>query len=156
MRFLACTLTAATVIGATALAGCAGANANTPIVGTTSITSSEITSAAAPASDGAALTTRDDNPAPGRLVCRAKDPFGVVNELVLEWQGSEAKGVLRRLTPSGNVEEQRVNAERYKGLVIADAPGETDLMNHVAIVDARAQKRMMRTGTSTISWSACE
>ena len=54
------------------------------------------------------------------------------------------------------VSDQKLNAERYKGLVIADVPGEIDLVRHAAVVGDVSGKRHMRAGDVSQSWSACE
>lgn len=109
-----------------------------------------------PASTAPAATSSEKPASKGEVVCRVKDSFGVVNELSITWTSEGGKGVLRRITPSGMEEELRVRAERDHDLIIADAPNETDLMSHVAVVSRLHGKLQMRVGSPTPAWFACE
>lgn len=93
---------------------------------------------------------------PGRLVCRAKSPFGVMNELFLDGSGSRAAGALRSVAPSGMITVRHVRAERLGTMLIADDPSETDLVVHAAIVRPIDGKSYMRLGDRDESWSPCE
>jgi hypothetical protein len=95
-------------------------------------------------------------PLPGQLACRTKTDEGMTAELSLEWSGESAKGVLRTVAPSGMVYEQRVQAQKYKGRIIADDPRSTDLASHAASVVTRDGKRYMRLGGPSERWSACD
>jgi len=120
--------------------------------------SSASTTEAAPAEakPEAATDAKPAASAKGEVVCRVKDSFGVVNELSITWTPEGGKGWLRRITPSGMEEELRVRAERDHDLVIADAPNETDLMSHIAVVSRLHGKLQMRVGSPTPAWFPCE
>ena len=93
---------------------------------------------------------------PGKLECRTKSSTEGTSELFLEWNGKSAKGVLRRVAPSGMVYVQPVTAERSGALVVADATcGETDLVAHSATIAQANGKNHMKLGDGRM-WLACE
>ena len=94
----------------------------------------------------------DDRPA-GDLVCRAVNDTGKATELFLEWDGSEAVGVLREIAPSGMVYKKNVRAERHQGMVIADDVHEKDVVVHAAVVAERGGKKVMKVDDA---WSTCQ
>lgn len=91
---------------------------------------------------------------PGQLICRTSNRDQGTNELRLEWQGTSATGTVRTVAPSGEVSTQRVNAERYRGAIIVDEPGQQDLVSHVALVMPIDGKQTMRVGTG--AYSPCD
>ncbi len=88
----------------------------------------------------------------GQLVCTTTRSLDGTTELWLDWNGSEATGMLRRIAPSGMVHEQKVRAERYEGKVIVDDINSTDLAVHTAVMK---DKRIL-LGDSNPGWSNCE
>ncbi|MDB4936803.1 MAG: hypothetical protein JWP87_3775 [Labilithrix sp.] len=92
----------------------------------------------------------------GQLTCRTKSVLDGTSELYLEWNGETAKGVLRRVAPSGMVYVERVRAERFKGAIIADPPESIDLVDHVAVVGSQNGKQFMRVGNAQQPWVACD
>lgn len=92
----------------------------------------------------------------GQLACRTKTVAEGTAELFLEWSGTSATGVLRRVAPSGEVYLQPVRAERVKGTIIADDPASSDLVVHAATIHEQDGKRYIRLGDYRQSWSACE
>jgi len=141
----------------------------TPKAGSTNITSAD-----APASEAASMPSSStsssssaaapkeanaaDAPAAPEgttLVCSAPTSDGTT-ELYLKWDGEEASGVVRTIAPSGSVSEQRVHAARYKGRIIADEPGNQDLVKHVAVVKEENGKKMIRIEEmASIKWLDC-
>lgn len=113
------------------------------------VASPTLTSAEAPAGEVGTLP-----PLPGELVCRAKSSEGTA-ELALEWQGAEAKGLLRRVTPSGMVYVDKVRAEKAGALIVADEPSSTDLAVHAATVREHDGGYVMRLGDWTRPWLRC-
>lgn len=146
---------AALATAATALFACA----SPPATSSPSLTAadvSEMPSSREPVgSEGAAQPVDRAGPR-NDVICRAKDAFGVVNELSITWTSAGGAGFLRRTTPSGMQEELRVRAERYRDLVIADAPNEEDLMSHLAVVGRHKGKLHMRVGGTSPAWVPCE
>ena len=114
-----------------------------------------VTREAAPAAEVAEA----DGPAPappGQLVCRTKSVVDGTTEVFLEWNGSSAKGTLRREAPSGMVYVQRVQAERAASLIIVDEPSNEDLMSHAAVIGKQDGKTLMRIGGAGQPWTPCE
>jgi hypothetical protein len=93
---------------------------------------------------------------PGQLACRTKSAIDGTSELYLEWNGTIARGVLKRVAPSGMVYVEPVKAERYKGAIIAGPPESIDLATHAAVVGSQNGKQYMRVGDSQQAWTACE
>jgi hypothetical protein len=117
----------------------------------TTVTSAAVSSpTVAPAAKEAEKTAAG----PGQLACHAESRDDGTTELFLDWAGSTAKGVLRRTAPSGNVTEQTVRAERYKGLIIADDVLATDLAVHAATLVEVGGKKRIRVGETAI-WAEC-
>lgn len=126
------------------LSGCAGSAAST-----TAVTAAEVPS---PSATTAREAPNVEAPA-GALACRVQTRDEGTTELYLEWQGSVAKGVLRRIAPSGEVTTQRVRAERYQNMIIADDVGATDLAVHAATVAEVKGKTRMRVAEG---WATCQ
>jgi hypothetical protein len=147
-------------LAATALVACASPRG--AAAGSASITAADVDGTPPPAAHDAAPTGEPSaSPAtsttsPGQPVCRISDAFGVTSELHLTWDGTAAKGFLRRLAPSGMSEDLPVRAERDGRKIIVDAPNETDLTAHVAVVGEHAGKRLMRVGGEGATWFRCE
>ncbi len=115
-----------------------------------------VTAREAPAADVGSSET-SESAAPGQLVCRAKDAFGVASALYITWSGKEGKGVLRQTAPSGMETETKVRAEREGSLLFADdVKSEPDLLAHTATVGTRDGKTYMRLGDMKAPWTACE
>ncbi|AKV01444.1 hypothetical protein AKJ09_08107 [Labilithrix luteola] len=91
---------------------------------------------------------------PGQVACRTSNRDDGTNELRLEWSGTSATGTMRTIAPSGEITTQRVNAERYRGAIIVDEPGQQDLVSHVAIVMPTNGKQAMRVGSG--AYVTCE
>ena len=141
-----------TSIAIGALAGCAGTQPQAP----PSAPSDVATSAdALPQAERKPSETPADAP-PGELACRATSPVDGTSELFLVWEEGAAKGVLRKVAPSGEKSAQKVRAERYDGMIVADDPHEEDLTVHAALVRPIKGKAHMRVGGSDQPWAACE
>jgi hypothetical protein len=95
---------------------------------------------------------------PGELVCRGKSTLEGTIELYVEWSGSAgpARGTLRTTAPSGAITERPVQAEKHKAMILADAPGNVDLVSHTATVTQENGKRMVRLGEPNSPWTTCE
>lgn len=122
-------------------------------------TPTSITAADVPATTPREAVLEASSPAPppaGQLVCRTKSLVDGTTELYLEWNGDVAKGALHRVAPSGMVYDQRVQAERGRGLVIVDEPGNMDLVTHLAIIAPQNGKQHIRLGDAQQPWSVCE
>lgn len=141
------------------LVGCAS-KANT--ASTTTMTAADMqstkssTEEAAPASREA---SPDVSPAkleelPGQLVCTTSNRDDGVTELRLEWNGPSATGTIRTVAPSGETTVLRVKAERYRGMIIVDEPGQEDLVKHAAVVAPSNGKQAMRVGSGM--YASCE
>lgn len=91
---------------------------------------------------------------PGQLVCKTSNRDDGTSELRLEWSGSAATGTIRTIAPSGEVTVQRVKAERYRGMIIVDEPGQEDLVKHAAVVAPSNGKQAMRVGSGM--YATCE
>ena len=78
--------------------------------------------------------------------------MGVTTELFLD--GSKAQ--LRRVAPSGVTEVKVLTATRDSGMLIADTPGEMDLVVHAAAVREMNGKKYMRLGGYSEPWTPCE
>ena len=131
-----------------------------PPAATASTTGAEMQSAstaAEPTSPAAAADTANVGETPaGQLICRVKTTSDGTSELYLTWDGATATGVLRRSVPSGMVYVQRVQAERAGAMIVADVPGESDLVSHAATVRTENGKQYLRLGEGSRAWSACE
>jgi len=139
-----------------ALAACAGRPPEVPTQASQEPPAErEAASADGPASTSpsSSSSSSSDGHPPGDLVCRAVSNVGSATELFLEWNGNEARGVLRETAPSGMVHDQRVRAQRHQGLVIADDIHTTDLVDHAAVVADRNGKKAIKVGDS---WSSCQ
>ena len=144
MRFLALF-----AVGSLAVA-CAPST--TEAVGTTTVTSAEIT---APAPGGARSELGGETPV-GHLVCRAESIHEGKIELYLDWKDSGASGTLRRRAPSGDVSEVKVHAERVKGAIVADDVMSRDLVVHAAMVREHKGRTYVRLGDWKQGWTPCE
>jgi hypothetical protein len=133
------------------LAGCAGAQPQAP---------PSAPSGAAPATESPEIARKPEasraEAPPGELACRATSPVDGTSELFLVWEEGAAKGVLRKVAPSGEKSAQKVRAERYDGMIVADDPHEKDLTVHAALVRPIKGKAHMRVGGADQPWSACE
>ena len=72
-------------------------------------------------------------------------------EVYVDWKSG--KGTLRRVAPSGMTTDTAINAERYRGMIIADDVHSTDLVVHAAIVREHNGKQQVRLDSS--SWLTC-
>ncbi|MBX3232105.1 MAG: hypothetical protein KIT84_19680 [Labilithrix sp.] len=126
------------------------ASSTTNAVGTTTVTSSEV---AEPESRES--SPRAEEPT-GQRVCRTTNIHDGTTELFLDWKKGSATGLLRRTAPSGVVTEQKVNAERVKGSIIADDVHSQDLAVHAAQVRDHKGRTYMRLGESKSGWFPCE
>jgi hypothetical protein len=124
----------------------------------TTTTAADVSSASPTVPEAApAAETEAPAPAPpGQLVCRTKSVVDGTTEVFLEWNGSSAKGTLRREAPSGMVYVQRVQAERAASLIIVDEPSNEDLMSHAAVIGKQDGKTLMRLGGAGQPWTPCE
>lgn len=141
---------AAIAFAGVSLGGCA------PHAASTTVTAAEVATTPPlelPAPEGVAAAS--DVPT-GKLVCRTKSAAEGTSELFLDWNGDEAKGLLRRVAPSGMVYLQPVKAERASGMIVADDASEADLVVHAATVRQANGKQLMRLGDGSESWSICE
>jgi hypothetical protein len=153
----------AALIAAIALAAGAFVACAPPHTAATTITAAELPAlketppAAAPIAvpERAAPTTAAEAP-PGQLVCKTKSGVDGTTELFLEWSGAEAKGVLRRVAPSGMAYLTSVRAQRHRSIIIVDEPNELDLMTHAALVTTQGGKQLMQLGGGDHVWSTCE
>jgi hypothetical protein len=138
---------------ALALAACAAPTSQTTVT-SASVPAPAAAPAAPAAKEAAVETTTAPPPGPGQLACRAETRDEGTTELYLDWHGSTAKGLLRRIAPSGNVSEQSVTAERYKSLIIADDVNATDLAVHAATIAEVGGKKRIRLAEVS-SWAEC-
>jgi hypothetical protein len=145
-------LTAAIALAAGAFAACAP-----PLAAATTITAAELPTRAepAPVAEEAPPTAPAEAP-PGALVCKTKSAVDGTTELFLTWSGAEAKGVLRRVAPSGMAYLTAVHAQRHRSIIIVDEPNEPDLMTHAALVTTQGGKQLMQLGGGDHVWSTCE
>jgi hypothetical protein len=144
------------VVAATALAACARPPASAPTTTAADLAATPGESTPAPReATGAPEADRSENADAGQLVCKTSGIFGT-SELFLEWNGTAAKGLLRRVAPSGMAYRQRVQAERANGMIVVDDAGETDLAVHAAVVRQVDGKQHMRLGDGPGAWSACQ
>ena len=132
--------------------------------GTTSITAADVEASSAPTappppvakeSSPAVSPASTEEKVAGQVVCRTSGPSGTA-ELVLSWDGTAARGSLELVGPSGHTTTQRVRAERYKGMIIADELSQLDLVTHAAVVTEKDGKKYMRVGDDKQPWVACE
>ena len=133
---------AAALLSTSALVACAPPRTES----TTTLTAAEVAPAAKEAPP----------PPDGQLVCRSTSVAEGTTELYLEWKGSAAKGTLRRVAPSGETHVQKVQAERYKGMIVADDTLSTDLAIHAATIREHNGKQRIRLGDAKQGWSVCE
>jgi hypothetical protein len=136
-------LTVAVALAASAFAACAP-----------STSSARLTAADVPS----APVSRESTPDPhaGKLVCRTNSIQTGTAELFLDWNGTSARGTLRKVAPSGETSIQNVRAERYNGIIIADDMLTSDLVVHAAMVAEHKGKTHMRLGDWKQSWAVCE
>ncbi len=136
-----------------------------PKAGTTTVTSADAPASeksapssisSSPAAETKEASETNSTPAPeGDLVCRAVTNDGTT-ELYLKWNDGEAKGTVRSIAPSGNVYDQRVVAQRYKGRIIADEPGNQDLVKHAAVISEENGKMRIRIeDMGSVKWLDC-
>jgi hypothetical protein len=144
-------------LGVQACAGASSAGAGGGALANPSSAEVTTTAADAPLAPAARETSQDVDAPAGQLACRTKSAIDGTSELYLDWNGGTvAKGVLRRVAPSGMVYVDPVKAERYKGAIIADPPESLDLASHAAVVGSQNGKQYMRVGDSNQAWTACE
>lgn len=148
----------------TVLAGLVGCASQAKTASTTTMTAADVDSSkassteAAPASreaaSVAAASSAKGEELPGQLVCKTSNRDTGTTELRLEWIGSSATGTIRIVAPSGETTVQRVKAERYRGMIVVDEPGQEDLVVHAAMVAPSNGKQAMRVGSGM--FSTCE
>jgi hypothetical protein len=139
------------LFAATAAAGAVACAPDRPA--STVLTSADVTAKDVPTAKEEAAPAEE--PPAGELVCRIDGPEGKA-ELYLDWKKSSATGTLRIVAPSGNTTEHKVEAERYKGMIIADDIHSRDLVVHAATVRDHEGKRYMRIGEWSQSWMKCQ
>lgn len=133
---------------------CAARPAVSPASAETTAASEEATPGASSATSSSSNEAAHTEDAPAaNLVCRAVSDTGKKVELFLDWEGSEAHGVLRETAPSGMVYEKKVRAERQRGVIIADDIYEQDLVVHAALVAERAGKKQIKVEDK---WTTCQ
>jgi hypothetical protein len=141
-------------------AGLVGCAAKTNTASTTSMTAADIQSTksetvAAPAPREVSSTSSAKlEELPGQLVCKTSNRDDGTTELRLEWTGNSATGTIRTIAPSGETTVQHVKAERYRGMIVVDEPGQEDLVKHAAVIAPSNGKQAMRVGSGM--YSACE
>jgi hypothetical protein len=139
------------------LVGCAsqGKTASTTTMTAADVESTKSSTESAPssreASSGGGAEHED---LPGQLVCRTSNRDFGTTELRLEWSGKSASGTIRTIAPSGETTVQRGRAERYRGMIVVDEPGQDDLVKHAAIVAPSNGKQAMRVGSGM--YATCE
>ncbi len=126
--------------------GCASQSA----VGTTETTSAEMPSAR----ESGPKPIPGDRPA-GQLVCRATSIHEGTIEVYLEWKGTSASGTLRRKTLAGDIQEQKLHAERMKGAIVADDVMSRDLVVHAAMIREHKGHTYVRLGDWKQGWTPC-
>jgi hypothetical protein len=131
---------------------CGSSRSATPAPTTVTAADHPAASAPPPAEVAAAPAPHQAEALPGELVCKITDAMGVQTELFVDG----AKAELRRIAPSGTSEVKALTAGRHGGMIIADKPGETDLVVHAATVRDQNGKRYMRLGDWNEPWTACE
>jgi hypothetical protein len=140
------------------LVGCAsggqGKTASTTTMTAADVPSSPSLPADLPATREAAPAAKAADDLPGQLVCKTSSRDTGTTELRLEWEGHEAHGTIRTIAPSGETTTQRIKAERYRGMIVVDEPGNDDLAVHAAIVAPSNGKQAMRVGTGM--FATCE
>jgi hypothetical protein len=152
------------VLGVIGLVGCAP---SAKTASTTTMTAADVSSSPSSASSSSLPedlpTSREATPAaaaskgeelPGEIVCRTSNRDTGTTELRLEWKGSEATGTIRTVAPSGETTTQRIQAERYRGMIVIDDPNNVDLAVHAAIVAPSNGKQAMRVGSGM--FATCE
>jgi hypothetical protein len=151
------------IVAATFITGLVGCASTANTASTTSMTAADVESTksetvAAPApresSNGAEPSSTKLEELPGQLVCKTANRDLGVQELRLEWNGTEAHGTIRTIAPSGETTVQRVSAEKYRGMIVVDEPGNVDLAVHAAIVAPSNGKQAMRVGSGM--FATCE
>jgi hypothetical protein len=144
-------IAAASVLAAAACASprsASGPATTTVSAGESARTSPPPTPEATPSEPRAAAPA----PLSGELVCKTTDASGVTHELFLD--GSRA--LLRRAAPSGMAEVKVLVTQREGGMLIADVPGETDLVSHAATLREFYGKKYLRLGDYSSPFSPCE
>lgn len=145
------------------LVGCAsqGKTASTTTMTAADVQSMKSSSEEAPAAREASSSTSASPVAaakqdelPGQLVCKTSNRDDGATELRLEWSGSTGTGTIRTIAPSGETTVQRVKAERYRGMIVVDEPGQEDLVKHAAVVAPSNGKQAMRIGSGM--YTTCE
>jgi hypothetical protein len=149
-------LTAGFCVGAAVLLMTASGCATTaPQTSTTTLTSASVDdNSGIPSSREAEETAAAIRE--GELVCRAKTQLEGTVELYLDWKNGSAKGIVRRVAPSGEVHITKVNAEKYKEAIIADDPRSQDLVVHAAMVQMHNGKNHIRLGDWHQAWTPCQ
>ena len=143
------------------IAGLVGCAAKGNAAGTTTMTAADVPPAKS-SSEEAAPATREapssmaakPEELPGQLVCKTSNHVDGVTELRLEWNGSSANGTIRTIAPSGETTVLHVKAERYRGMIVVDEPGQEDLVKHAAVVAPSNGKQAMRVGSGM--YATCE
>ena len=141
-------------------AGLVGCASSAKTAGTTSTTAADVASSTS--SSEAAPSSREASPGssskpeelPGQVVCKTSNRDDGSTELRLEWKGNAATGTIRTIAPSGETTVQRIKAEKYRGMIIVDEPGQEDLVLHAAVVAPSNGKQAMRVGSGM--YTTCE
>lgn len=139
------------------LVGCAsqGKTASTTTMTAADVETTKSSTEAAPAPREAARTaSAKAEDLPGQLVCKTSNRDDGATELRLEWSGNTANGTIRTIAPSGETTVQRVKAERYRGMIVVDEPGQEDLVKHAAVIAPSNGKQAMRVGSGM--YTTCE
>ena len=140
------------------LVGCAskGSTASTTTMTAADVQSTKSSTEAAPApvAREASSQSAKQEELPGQLVCKTSNRDTGTTELRLEWTGSSATGTIRTIAPSGETTVQRIKAEKYRGMIIVDEPGQEDLVSHAAMVAPSNGKQAMRVGSGM--YTTCE
>lgn len=142
------------------LVGCAsqGKTASTTTMTAADVSSTPSSTEAVPSPREASTDTHSSSTKreelPGQLVCKTSNRDDGTAELRLEWEGRTGTGTIRTIAPSGETTVQRVKAERYRGMIVVDEPGQEDLVKHAAVVAPSNGKQAMRVGSGM--YSTCE
>jgi hypothetical protein len=151
----------ANIIVVTLFAGLVGCASKGSAASTTTMTAADVqstkssTTELAPTSrEASSASAAKQEELPGQLVCKTSHRDDGTKELRLEWNGSTATGTIRTIAPSGETSVQRVTAERYRGMIVVDEPGQQDLATHAAIVAPSNGKQAMRVGSGM--YTTCE
>jgi hypothetical protein len=139
------------------LVGCAsqGKTASTTTMTAADVQSTKSSFEAAPSSrEASSSSSAKAEELPGQLVCKTSNRIDGTTELRLEWNGDSAHGTIRTIAPSGETTVEHIKAERHRGMIIVDEPGQEDLVKHAAVVAPSNGKQAMRVGSGM--YATCE